>query len=1117
MQRTFVFYDPTGRRWTRFRRIVGIAGIAAVALLVVLALAIISNPILPALGLPSVQHLANFGELGTITKGEKAARAVPYRTRKVAYVRNGGNPVIHPKIAAKTHEGAPVVFGYYVNWDPASMVSLRFNLNRMTHLVPEWMTIQNGKGDVSDDSDPTVIRIAHDANLPILVQVNNYRDGWQSRDLHNVLSSAAARANLVDNIYSNIVEHKFAGVSIDFEQLNTRDRAKLVTFMEELRAKLKPAGYLIAESIPSDDDVAYDLKKLGDIDDYIVPMVYDEHYQTSRPGPIASEEWFQGQLDHLATLLPAEKTVIGFGNYGYDWIIGTRGGGVEVTYGDVISAAEANHVSIAWDQDEENPVLRYKSGDQQHEVWFLDAVTALNQVHDIADGGFRGVALWRLGGEDPGLWSLFTPHQWPDPNYSPVPLFKLTAQASVEHYGTGEVLRIVDTPHDGTRNVWREKDGDYAEEYQAFPSYWVVEHTGGDAGKEMAITFDDGPSEYTPQVLDILKQKQVPATFFVIGENAEQFPNFIKREYAEGHTIGNHTYSHPNIAQESAERTKLELSTTLRLIENDTGHGTKLFRPPYNADSEPTTPAEILPIKRAQDLNYVTIAESIDPRDWEPGTTPERIFNEVMAEKDNGHLILLHDAGGNRAATVAALPRIIDALRAQGYTFVPVEKLMNDSRAKLMPVPSPEELRWASVEGEALTTKGSIKKIAGLLFLIAIYLTLARSLIYGVLAVIQKRKRAKRTFDPSFHPPVSVVIAAYNEEKVIARTVRSILNNGYADLEVVVVDDGSKDATLRVLRESFSSDPRVRIFTQPNAGKSEALNHGIGEARNEILVALDADTIFRRGTIDKLVRHFADRKVGAVSGNARVGNKQKWITKFQSIEYIFGFNLDRRALDVLNAITVVPGAVGAWRKDLIVACGGFGYDTLAEDTDITLSIRRLGYEIRYEESAIAYTEAPETMRALAKQRFRWAFGTLQAAWKHRDATFNPQYGYLGFVALPSIWIFQVLLAALSPFAEIAMIIALFAGNWRLVAAYYFALFGLELLTGVLAYALEAAKPWDLALLFAQRIFYRYLMYYVLFKSVIYALRGRLVGWGKLERTASMSESLDNDHPVQQAA
>ena len=1115
MQRTFVFYDPTGRRWTRFRRIAGVTGIIAAVLLVVLVLAILSNPILPALGLPAVEHLANFGEVATITKGEKAMKAVPYRAHKLNYVRNGGNPVLHPKTAAKQHEGQPLVFGYYVNWDPASLVSLRINLSRLTHLVPEWMTLQDGKGNLSDESDGTVIKIAKDANLPILVQVNNFKNGWQVAELHKTLNSADARTNLVDNIYSNIVEHKFAGVSIDFEQLSPKDRAKLVTFMEELRAKLKPAGLLIAQSVPSDDVVSYDLKKLAALDDYIVPMVYDEHYQTSEPGPVASEDWFQDQLDTLAKVLPADKTLIGFGNYGYDWIIGTRDGGVEVTYSDVISAAESNHTNVVWSADEENPVLRYKNGNEQHEVWFLDAVTALNQMHDIADAGFRGVALWRLGAEDPGLWSVFEPHTWPDDHFNPAPLLKMTAQKSVQHYGTGEVLRIVDTPHDGSRNIWRDKDGDYAEQYQAYPSYWVVEHTGGNAGKEMAITFDDGPSEYTPAVLDILKQKHVAATFFVVGENAEEFPKYVQREYAEGHTIGNHTYSHPNIAGESEERTKFELSTTLRLIEHDTGHGTKLFRPPYNADSEPMTPSEIVPIKRAQDLNYVTLAESIDPRDWETPTTADKIVNEVLAEKDNGHLILLHDAGGDRTATIQALPRIIDTLRAQGYTFVPIEKLMSDSRAALMPVPSPEEQRWARVEGEALTTKGTIKKVAGLLFLIAIYLTLGRSLIYGVLAIVEKRKAGKRTFDPNFRPAVSVVIAAYNEEKVIARTVRSILNNGYPDVEVVVVDDGSKDETLRVLRENFRGEERVRIFTQANAGKSEA-----SESRDCGVAERYPGRARCRYYFPQRDHRDAGAALLRCEGRGRIGQ----CARGQQAE------VDRRsfspsstytasiwtggALGVLNAITVVPGAVGAWRKDLIVACGGFGNDTLAEDTDITLAIRRLGYEIRYEAAAIAYTEAPETVRALAKQRFRWSFGTLQAAWKHRDATFNPQYGYLGFVALPSIWIFQVLLAALSPFAEVAMIIALFAGNWRIVTLYYFALFGLELLTGVLAYTLERAKPWDLVLLFLQRIFYRYLMYYVLFKSVMYALRGRLVGRGKLERTASMSMALDGEHGVQ---
>ena len=251
------------------------------------------------------------------------------------------------------------------------------------------------------------------------------------------------------------------------------------------------------------------------------------------------------------------------------------------------------------------------------------------------------------------------------------------------------------------------------------------------------------------------------------------------------------------------------------------------------------------------------------------------------------------------------------------------------------------------------------------------------------------------------------------------------------------------------------------------------------------------------------MRHFADPKIGAVSGNARVGNRRKWITRFQSIEYIYGFNLDRRALDLLNAITVVPGAVGAWRKELILRLDGFGHDTLAEDTDLTLAVRRLGYVIRYEEEAVAYTEAPEDIRSLAKQRFRWAFGTLQAAWKHRDALFVPKYGSLGFVALPSIWMFQVLLSSLSPFAELAMLVSLFSGNWSIVLLYYMGFFVLELLTGLLAYALEGEKPWDLTLLFFQRIFYRELMYYVLAKSLLYAMRGRLVGWGKLERRATV--------------
>ncbi len=1106
--RSFVFYDPSGKRWIRFRRGLQTAAIFLGILLVLFLLSMFVSPQIPALGLPPVEHVPDIGEVPAIIRGEKAVRNVPFRLRKAArdihYVRSA-SPVLHPKNAARVQSNAPVVFGYYVNWDPASMVSLRIHLAHLTHLVPEWLVLQNAKGDLDDQSDATVIAIARQAKLPIIAMVTNYRNGWQAGDLHKILHDPNSRADLIDNIYNNLREHQFAGINIDFEQLAARDRQPMVEFMRQLSARLKPSGLLVTQSAPVDDP-AYDLRQLSQVDDYLVPMVYDEHYQSGEPGPIASDRWFLDQLDRLAKVVKPEKTIIGTGNYGYDWEIGGAGS-AETTFGQVMSQGIASHAGIEWEASTGNPVLRYQAGGRRHELWFLDAVTALNQVRWAADPGFRGVGLWRLGAEDPDLWNVLKPEAWPKDDFDANQLAVLNAQKSVNQYGDGDVLRIVQTPQDGRRAVTHDSDGDFLEKYERLPSYYVIESSGGGKGKVLCLTFDDGPDpRYTPYILDTLKSHGVRATFFVIGANAAQNIDLIKREYAEGHDIGNHTYTHPNIALVSDERAFLELSTTQRIIENALGVSTVLFRPPYNADSQPQTPEEILPVLRAQQAGYVTVGERIDPRDWAKGVTADAIVSEIqteLADENPGHVILLHDAGGDRSATLEALPRILEKLQAQGYRFVPLSELMGRTRAQLMPAPSGHEMRWAHIEGQAFDFQGNFKKAIGILFLWAIYLTLARSLVFGFLAVLQKRRARRARFDPEFRPPVSVIMAAFNEDKVIVRTVNSILSNGYDHLELVVVDDGSKDATLEVLRQNFGNNPQVRILAQPNGGKSSALNNAIAHTRYDILIALDADTIFRQGTIGKLVRHFSDPTVGAVSGNARVGNRTRWITRFQSIEYIYGFNLDRRALDLLNAITVVPGAVGAWRKNLIVDLGGFGHDTLAEDTDLTLKIRREGYKIRYEEEGVAFTEAPEDTRGLAKQRFRWAFGTLQAAWKHRDALFVPKYGSLGFVALPSIWVFQVLLSALSPFAELAMIIALFAGNWQIVLAFYLGFFVLELLTGLLAYGLEGQKPWDLAWLFFQRIYYRELMYYVVAKSLIYAVRGRLVGWGKLERRATV--------------
>jgi cellulose synthase/poly-beta-1,6-N-acetylglucosamine synthase-like glycosyltransferase/peptidoglycan/xylan/chitin deacetylase (PgdA/CDA1 family)/spore germination protein YaaH len=1104
MSRPFVFHDPSGARWVRARQLLAGGGAVLVVFLLLVLLAAATSPLLPVLQLPEARHDLALREVPSIIRGERAAKNVPFALRRavrdVRYVRSN-SPVLRPHEAAPVSPAAPVVFGYYVNWDPASMVSLRTNARALTHLLPEWFRLANAAGDLEDETDSTVVDIAREAHLPVLAVVTNYREGWQGGDLHKLLHRAEARRNLIDTIHANLKEHGFSGVNIDLENLRRSDRALMVEWMRDLRTALHPEGYLITEAIPVGDD-AYDGRGLAAQCDYVVPMVYDEHYQSGGPGPVASEAWFEHQLDRVARDLPPDKTVVGMGGYGYDWAIGGTGA-TEVSHNDVMAAALQDKGAFEYSPVVKNPVLRYTRDGVAHEAWFLDAVTGMNEILDARIWGFRGLALWRMGGEDPALWQVLSGSGWPNEDTAAERLKRLRVNQSVTHYGEGEVLRVMATPREGVRNVWRDSDGDFLEQYETVPTYYVLESIGAHQERLLSLSFDDGPDpKYTPRILDILKQAGVPATFFVVGVNAEAAPDLVRRAYAEGHTIGNHTYSHPNVALITPERTRLELDATLRLIEHLTGHSTSLFRPPYNADSEPQTPDELVPIARAQQRGYVTVAERIDPQDWRVGVTSQEIVHEVLDGLQDGNIILLHDGGGNREATIAALPQIIAGARERGFRFVSVGDLIGKSRADLMTNPPKDERRWAELEASAFDIKGMILRWIGRFFLAAIYLTGLRSLLYAVLAIIQKRRARRRRFDRDYAPPVSVVIAAYNEEKVIRRTIESVLASDYPELEIIVVDDGSQDATWAILQQVAETDARVRVYTQANGGKSTALNRAIAASRHEILVAVDADTLFAPATIRALVRHFSEPRVAAVSGNAKVGNKHNWITRFQSIEYIYGFNFDRRALDLVNGIPVVPGAVGAWRKRLVVALGGFGHDTLAEDTDLTLSLLRQGYEIRYEESAYAYTEVPEDLRGLRKQRFRWAFGTLQAAWKHRDALLRPRYGSLAFFTLPNIWLFQVVLSVLAPFADIAMIFTLIAGNWRIVLLYYFAFFLVELVSGFVAYWLEGESPRDLWLLFFQRLFYRQLMHEVLLKSLTSALRGRLVGWGKLERTAT---------------
>jgi cellulose synthase/poly-beta-1,6-N-acetylglucosamine synthase-like glycosyltransferase/peptidoglycan/xylan/chitin deacetylase (PgdA/CDA1 family) len=641
---------------------------------------------------------------------------------------------------------------------------------------------------------------------------------------------------------------------------------------------------------------------------------------------------------------------------------------------------------------------------------------------------------------------------------------------------------------------------------------------------ERALTFDDGPdAEWTPQILDILREKHVQATFFIIGGNAEAYPGLVQRELKEGHEVGNHTFTHPNLSDTAGEAVALELNATQRLFQAVTGRSMRLFRPPYLGDAEPTDVDELIPVEIAQKLGYITVGEHVDPVDWELPGVPT-IINRTLAQVNStnpdvrGNIILFHDAGGDRAETVAALPTIIDKLRAQGYRFVLVSDLAGLSRDQAMPKLSPTiALLTDRVVFLTLSTLGHTLYFC---FLIAIWLGVVRLLFLAILGFLNRPNELEQDAPPAAAAPflVSVLIPAYNEEKVIAKTVERILESDYRQLEIVVVDDGSQDNTSAVLRARFDNDPRVSLVRVTNGGKAKALNVGLAHAKGDIVVALDADTQFATDTISRLVRWFTDPNVGAVAGNAKVGNRTNMITRWQALEYIVAQNLERRALAALGTLTVVPGAVGAWRRSALAQQGGFRSDTLAEDQDLTISLQKAGYRVRFDSSAVAYTEAPSTFRGLAKQRFRWAYGTLQCLWKYRDLTFNPRYGALGLVALPQVWLFQILLTALAPLADLLLVWQLFSqwiaylqhgsefSNADLVTVgIYYAVFTcVDLAAAILGFLMERREDWSLLWwLVLQRFGYRQLMYYVVVRAISTALKGPFVGWGKLERTGTV--------------
>lgn len=1015
--------------------------------------------------------------------------------------------------AAKNAVKNQVRAGYLVNWDAASFRSLEDHIDHMNMVLPEWIFLNDTSNNLFVDIDQKALDIMQQplhkgvAILPMIT--NNTGEVWHSESVHRLITSEARRKDFIKQVLAILAKYKFQGVNIDFEELTETSDEYLILFMKEVYEALHAKGYLLTMDIaPLNED--YNLKELQKYNDYFFVMAYDHHYSTSLPGPIAEQKWVDTVLDDITGKIPDNKIILNIAAYGYDWPKG--GEATDVSYQEALTTAKESDGKVIFDNSTYNLHYTYEDDTNlEHEVDFTDAATCFNGIRNAEDYGLAGVALWRLGGEDSRLWRFYDKDLSYKTinlnNYNNGSLDTIGKGLAIDYIGEGEVLDVLSTPQPGKIRVqFDTTDKVISEEfYDSLPSAYVVKKFGI-GKKQMLLTFDDGPDErYTPRILDTLKKYNVPATFFVVGLQAENNIPLLREIYKRGYEIGNHTFTHPNIAEISTDRAEIEMASTRRLIECITGHSTVLFRPPYNADAEPQTLKDIIPVALSKLENYYTIGESIDPRDWEKGITADTIVARCIAQEKLGSMILLHDAGGDREQTIIALPRIIKYFESKGYTFISVSQLLGKTRDQVMPpVPHDKDYYMTKVDWIIAEIIYWGARILFSLFFLGIFLSVGRMVLMGILASIQTRKARKLKLSAA-QPKVSIIIPAYNEEVNAVKTITNLLSLDYPDYDVIFVDDGSTDQTFSLVSGVFGTNPKVKLLTKPNGGKASALNYGISQSDSEFVVCIDADTQLKQDAVGHLMTHFVDENTAAVAGNVKVGNENGLITGWQSIEYTTSQNFDRRAFDLLNCITVVPGAIGVFRKNAIIEAGGLTSDTLAEDCDITIRILKLGYRVRYSPKAVAVTEAPETMGMFMKQRFRWSFGIMQSFWKNRDAVFNPRYGTLGWIALPNILIFQILLPLISPLADLFMIFALIFGNAGDILYYYLLFMAVDALGAAMAFWFEGERATKLWMLLPQRLVYRQLMYYILFKSIRRAIKGESVHWGTLKRTGSVEQ------------
>ena len=760
----------------------------------------------------------------------------------------------------------------------------------------------------------------------------------------------------------------------------------------------------------------------------------------------------------------------------------------------------------------------------EHKIMYNDAVSLFNNLDRKSNSNFQ-LGLNNLVTADPGVFKLHKNLGNLDSQLNILENeFNFTFVPQMQ--GSGEIINLTNDYKYGKREFVISNQKIVSQKVISYPIKSLIQKSGL-IDKNVVLTFDDGPDpEYTPRILDILKENNVKATFFVIGDKVAKHPDIIKRMYTEGHEIENHTFNHISVRNMDNVSFEREIRATQLIIEQTIGKKPNFFRTPYNnLDGEYTAfDKEKLQVVNKQNLQ---ISEAdIDTRDWEVNNKEQIVEILVNKIKDGkSGQIMMHDSGGNRNSTVEAIGDIIKYVKNNDYQFISMSSLVADNKTSLDNYTSSEQVNKFDKE-KINNSQNWINLFLDIFFWylrICLVAVLVRFIFMICIYFIElyKRKKWPQKYVLNQMPSVDIIVPCFNEEKVVCQTIASILACTYVNFTVIVIDDCSTDESFSSVHKVFKDHPQVKLMHKRNGGKAQALNYAIKNSKADYVICCDADTLFVPDTITNLMKHFSDNRVAGVAGFVQIGNNNNLLVNFQKQEYIYGQNFDKVGYSGLNSVIVVPGAIGAWRKSVLLEVGLLDTDTLAEDADLTIKVLRKGYKIIYDHEAISVTEAPETLKALYKQRVRWQYGNLQLIYKNRDMIFNPKYKFVGLLLMPEV-LANFLFLGVLPISDILLFITigkLFISTFfpsstlneaidynDLLGALTFSAgyFCLYLFTYLWATYLDKSKnKWRLTWLLPLNIFlYRHFIWYVNVVVIIKAFKGLEVGWNKLPRTGN---------------